>query len=300
MIYMLEDDANIRNFVLYALNNSGLEAKGFERPSEFWAALKEETPSVLLLDIMLPEEDGMQVLAKLRSNPEYAGLPVIMLTAKGSEYDKVIGLDSGADDYVAKPFGTMELISRIKALLRRTSSQETKEYEVGGLYVNTSKHIVRVNGNEVQLPVIMLTAKGSEYDKVIGLDSGADDYVAKPFGTMELISRIKALLRRTSSQETKEYEVGGLYVNTSKHIVRVNGNEVQLTFKEFELLCYLLENIGTVLSREKIITKVWGYDFDGESRTVDVHIRTLRMKLGDCGGMIETVRGIGYKAVDIT
>lgn len=223
MIYMLEDDANIRNFVLYALNNSGLEAKGFERPSEFWAALKEETPSVLLLDIMLPEEDGMQVLAKLRSNPEYA-----------------------------------------------------------------------------RLPVIMLTAKGSEYDKVIGLDSGADDYVAKPFGTMELISRIKALLRRTSSQETKEYEVGGLYVNTSKHIVRVNGNEVQLTFKEFELLCYLLENIGTVLSREKIITKVWGYDFDGESRTVDVHIRTLRMKLGDCGGMIETVRGIGYKAVDIT
>ena len=204
MIYMLEDDANIRNFVLYALNNSGLEAKGFERPSEFWAALKEETPSVLLLDIMLPEEDGMQVLAKLRSNPEYAGLPVIMLTAKGSEYDKV------------------------------------------------------------------------------------------------LISRIKALLRRTTSQETKEYEVGGLYVNTSKHIVRVNGNEVQLTFKEFELLCYLLENIGTVLSREKIITKVWGYDFDGESRTVDVHIRTLRMKLGDCGGMIETVRGIGYKAVDIT
>ena len=157
MIYMLEDDANIRNFVLYALNNSGLEAKGFERPSEFWAALKEETPSVLLLDIMLPEEDGMQVLAKLRSNPEYAGLPVIMLTAKGSEYDKVIGLDSGADDYVAKPFGTMELISRIKALLRRTTSQETKEYEVGGLYVNTSKHIVRVNGNEVQLTFIPCT-----------------------------------------------------------------------------------------------------------------------------------------------
>ena len=151
-----------------------------------------------------------------------------------------------------------------------------------------------------QVPVIMLTARNEEYDKLNGFRLGVDDYVAKPFGTMELISRIKALLRRTSSQETKEYEVGGLYVNTSKHIVRVNGNEVQLTFKEFELLCYLLENIGTVLSREKIITKVWGYDFDGESRTVDVHIRTLRMKLGDCGGMIETVRGIGYKAVDIT
>ncbi len=223
MVYMLEDDANIRNFVLYALNNSGLEAKGFERPSEFWEALKEEEPSVLLLDIMLPDEDGLSVLSKLRANPEHASLPVIMLTAKGTEYDKVIGLDSGADDYVAKPFGTMELISRIKALLRRTASNSTVEYSVGGLYVNSAKHIVKVNGEEVQL-----------------------------------------------------------------------------TYKEFELLCLLLENMGTVLSREKIISKVWGYDFDGESRTVDVHIRTLRLKLGDCGGMIETVRGIGYKAVDIS
>lgn len=221
MIYMLEDDQNIRNFVLYALNNSGLEARGFERPAEFWEALREEAPSVLLLDIMLPEEDGLSILAKLRSNPECAALPVIMLTAKGSEYDKVIGLDSGADDYIAKPFGTMELISRIKALMRRTSAQTAKEYSVGGLYVNTSKHIVKVNGREVQL-----------------------------------------------------------------------------TFKEFELLCLLLDNIGTVLSREKIISRVWGYDFDGESRTVDVHIRTLRLKLGDCGGMIETVRGVGYKAID--
>lgn len=220
MIYMLEDDGNIRNFVLYALNNSGLEAKGFERPSEFWEALHEEAPSLLLLDIMLPEEDGLSVLSKLRGNPEYAGLPVIMLTAKGSEYDKVIGLDGGADDYIAKPFGTMELISRIKALLRRTAAQPTVEYSCGDLYVNTSKHIVRANGKEVQL-----------------------------------------------------------------------------TYKEFELLCMLLDNMGTVLSREKIISNVWGYDFDGESRTVDVHIRTLRMKLGDCGNMIETVRGIGYKAV---
>lgn len=219
MIYMLEDDQNIRNFVLYALNNSGMEARGFERPAEFWEALREETPTVLLLDIMLPEEDGLTVLSKLRTNPEYA-----------------------------------------------------------------------------MLPVIMLTAKDSEYDKVIGLDSGADDYVAKPFGTMELISRIKALLRRTSSQAAKEYSVGGLYVNTSKHIVKVNGSEVQLTYKEFELLCLLLDNMGTVLTREQILTRVWGYDFDGESRTVDVHIRTLRLKLGECGSMIETVRGVGYKA----
>ena len=221
MIYLLEDDANIRSFVLYALTNSGLEATGFERPSEFWEAMNGELPELVLLDIMLPEEDGLSVLAKLRKAPKTAALPVIMLTAKGSEYDKVIGLDSGADDYIVKPFGTMELISRIKALLRRTSSSAEKEYKCGGLYVNPAKHIVKADGAEIQL-----------------------------------------------------------------------------TFKEFELLCYLLENAGNVLTREKILAKVWDYGFAGESRTVDVHIRTLRQKLGCCGDMIETVRGVGYKFSD--
>ncbi|MBP1562165.1 MAG: response regulator transcription factor [Oscillospiraceae bacterium] len=221
MIYLLEDDANIRSFVLYALTNSGLEATGFERPSEFWEAMNGELPELVLLDIMLPEEDGLSVLAKLRKAPKTAALPVIMLTAKGSEYDKVIGLDSGADDYIVKPFGTMELISRIKALLRRTSSSAEKEYKCGGLYVNPAKHIVKADGAEIQL-----------------------------------------------------------------------------TFKEFELLCYLLENAGNVLTREKILAKVWDYGFAGESRTVDVHIRTLRQKLGGCGDMIETVRGVGYKFSD--
>lgn len=220
MIYMLEDDSNIRSFVLYALNNTGLSAVGFEKPSEFWEAMKNERPSLLLLDIMLPEEDGLSVLKKIRSGAEFSDLPVILLTAKGTEYDKVIGLDSGADDYIAKPFGTMELISRIKALLRRA----------GG-------------------------------------------------------------------KEENEFRVGELYVNPSRHIVKAAGKEVQLTYKEFELLCYLLENMGTVLTRDKILSRIWGYDFDGESRTVDVHIRTLRAKLGECGSIIETVRGIGYKAV---
>ena len=221
MIFLLEDDANIRSFVLYALTNSGLEATGFERPSEFWEAMNGELPELVLLDIMLPEEDGLSVLAKLRKAPKTAALPVIMLTAKSSEYDKVIGLDSGADDYIVKPFGTMELISRIKALLRRTSSSAEKEYKCGGLYVNPAKHIVKADGAEIQL-----------------------------------------------------------------------------TFKEFELLCYLLENAGNVLTREKILAKVWDYGFAGESRTVDVHIRTLRQKLGGCGDMIETVRGVGYKFSD--
>ncbi len=218
MIYLLEDDANIRSFVLYALTNSGLEAKGFERPTEFWKAIKAERPDLLLLDIMLPEEDGLAVLAKIRKT---AGLSL--------------------------------------------------------------------------LPVIMLTAKGSEYDKVIGLDSGADDYIAKPFGTMEMISRVKALLRRTASDKETEYALGELYVNPSKHIVKIGNTEVQLTLKEFELLCCLLENAGNVLTREKLLGKVWGYSFDGESRTVDVHVRTLRAKLGKCGDLIETVRGVGYK-----
>lgn len=220
MIYMLEDDSNIRSFVLYALNNTGLSATGFEKPSDFWEAVRSERPSLLLLDLMLPEEDGLSVLKKIRSSAELSDLPVILLTAKGTEYDKVIGLDSGADDYIAKPFGTMELISRIKALLRR----------VGG-------------------------------------------------------------------KEENEYNVGELYVNPSRHIVKAAGRDVQLTYKEFELLCYLLENMGTVLTRDKILSRIWGYDFDGESRTVDVHIRTLRAKLGECGSVIETVRGIGYKAV---
>ncbi|MGN1119530.1 MAG: winged helix-turn-helix domain-containing protein, partial [Oscillospiraceae bacterium] len=187
-------------------------------------AMKAEKPSLLLLDIMLPEEDGLSVLAKLRADAEYATLPVILLTAKGTEYDKVIGLDSGADDYVAKPFGTMELISRVKALLRRSAANQSAE---------------------------------------------------KP-----------------------DMSVGQLYVSPSKHIVTAAGEQVTLTYKEFELLCFLLENKGKVLTRDRILEKVWGYDFDGESRTVDVHIRTLRSKLGACADIIETVRGIGYKAAE--
>lgn len=220
MIYLLEDDENIRGFVLYALNNSGLTAKGFERPSEFWAAVKEEPPELVLLDIMLPEEDGLSVLKKIRSSAALSALPVIMLTAKGTEFDKVKGLDSGADDYISKPFGTMELFARIRALLRR----------VGG-------------------------------------------------------------------DNKTEYNLDGLYVSPSKRVVKVNGAEIKLTFKEFELLCFLLENLGEVVTRERIIDRIWGGDFGGESRTVDVHIRTLRGKLGECGGIIETVRGVGYKAV---
>lgn len=223
MIYLLEDDDSIRNFVLYALNNSGLEAEGFDCPSAFWEAMKKQVPDLLLLDIMLPGEDGISILKKLRENRKTRKLPVIMLTAKDSEYDKVIGLDSGADDYVAKPFGTMELISRIKALMRRTSGD---------------------------------------------------------------------------SEEVEEYTLGGLYVCPSKHIVRVNGQNVNLTYKEFEMLTLLMKNIGTVFSRDKLLQKIWGYDFDGESRTVDVHVRTLRSKLGSCGDMIQTVRGIGYKIGD--
>ena len=219
MIYFLEDDNNIRNFVIYALNNTGLEAEGFETPEKFWEAMKNEMPDLLLLDIMLPGEDGISILKKIRNNGRTRKLPVIMLTAKGTEYDKVLGLDSGADDYVSKPFGTMELISRIKALLRRT---------------------------------------------------GNDD-------------------------EPAEYRRGSLYVCPSKHIVRVDDKDVTLTLKEFELLCFLFKNNGMVLTRDELLSHIWGYEFDGESRTVDVHIRTLRSKLGDAGKYIETVRGIGYK-----
>ena len=217
MIYLLEDDDSIRDLVIYTLQSQGMEAKGFPRPSAFWEAMAEHIPSLVLLDIMLPEEDGISVLKTLRSSARTCRLPVIMLTAKGTEYDKVRGLDAGADDYLAKPFGMMELLSRIRALLRRTQ------------------------------------------------------------------------------QETDTYRCGVLTVDQTRHTVTVNGQEVILTQKEFEVLCLLLKNRGQVLSRERLIEDVWGYAFTGESRTVDVHVRTLRQKLGEAGAYIETVRGYGYK-----
>ncbi len=219
MIFFVEDDDSIRELVLYTLNNAGYEARGFARPSDFWAGLAEETPRLILLDIMLPEEDGLQILKKLRVASQTKKVPIMMLTAKGTEYDKVIGLDYGADDYLPKPFGMMELIARVKALLRRA--------------------------------------------EVVDKD--------------------------------KEYIVGSLHVAPTKHKARVNGKELTLTLKEFELLTLFVENQGIVFTRDQILTKIWGYAFDGESRTVDVHVRSLRQKLGDAGNLIETVRGIGYK-----
>lgn len=221
MIYLVEDDNSIRELVAYTFNTAGLEAEGFDKPSLFWEALEKRKPDLVLLDIMLPEEDGIQILQKLRQRQDTKKLPVIMLTAKGSEYDKVMGLESGTDDYVSKPFGMMELLARVKALLRRTED-------------------------------------------------------LRP------------------AQESR-YVIGDLTVNQKRHEVLVKGEAVTLTKKEFDMLCYLLENRGMVLTRDQLLNQIWGYDFDGENRTVDVHIRTLRQKLGDCGTYIETIRGIGYK-----
>jgi len=218
LIYLVEDDSSIRELIVYTLNSQGMAAEGFPTPSRFYAALEQTLPDLILLDIMLPEEDGMSILKKLRQSPRTADLPIIMLTAKGTEYDKVIALDAGADDYVAKPFGMMELMARIRARLRRTSPQ--------------------------------------------------------PIETLQC---------------------GGLSVDPARHEVRADGEPVALTQKEFELLCLLLESRGVVLTRAQLLDRIWGYAFDGESRTVDVHIRTLRQKLGTCGGLIETVRGYGYR-----
>ncbi len=219
MIYLLEDDESIRKFVIYALKSTGFDAEGFETPSEFYAALEKNVPELILLDVMLPEEDGLSVLAKLRTRKDTEKLPILMLTAKGTEYDKVIGLDSGADDYITKPFGTMELLARVKAHLRRSAR----------------------------------------------LLSG------------------------------EEYVCGSLYVCPERHLVKAGGREVALTFKEFELLCLLIQHPGIVYSREQLLQTIWGYAYDRENRTVDVHIKTLRSKLGECGSCIETVRGIGYR-----
>ncbi len=222
MIYMLEDDSGIRDFVTYALRNSGFETADFETPSAFWEAINRRLPELILLDIMLPEEDGITILKKLRSSADTKRLPVIVLSAKGTEYDKVTGLDGGADDYIAKPFGMLELISRIKALLRRAQPEQIQ-------------------------------------------DSG-------------------------------ELRIGRLKVYPEKYEVYADDVRISLTLKEYELLMTLITNKNRVLSRDSLLRRVWGYDFTGESRTVDVHIRTLRSKLGECGEIIRTVRGVGYKA----
>ena len=221
MIYLVEDDESIRELLVYTLNGQGLVAEGFAYPSDFWHAMEKKIPDIVLLDIMLPEEDGLEILQKLRKKKETKNIPIAMLTAKGSEYDVVKGLDGGADDYIPKPFRMMELVSRVKALLRRGGQEQP--------------------------------------------------------------------------QDDEEYVLGELYVSKKRHLVKVNGEEVTLTMKEFELLLLFLSNPGIVFSRAQLLDKIWGYQFDGESRTVDVHIRTLRQKLKDAGHYIETVRGIGYK-----
>lgn len=220
MIYIVEDDSSIRELVAYTLKMADFEAAAFPNGEEFFNTLNNSPlPELVLLDIMLPGEDGISILKKIRNTSKTRSLPIIMMTAKGTEYDKVLGLDNGADDYITKPFGMMELVSRIKAVLRRTS------------------------------------------------DNPAD----------------------------YELHAGEITVNPGKHKVTVKGENVVLTYKEFEMLCMLIESKGLVLSRNKLLESIWGYDFDGETRTIDVHIRSLRSKLGESGNIIETVRGIGYK-----
>ena len=219
MIYCVEDDSNIRDLMLYALQAAGFEAAGFEESGPFWEALKESLPDLILLDIMLPEEDGLSILKKLRSSQATAEIPVIMATAKGSEYDKVIGLDLGADDYLVKPFGMLEMVARIKAVLRRTAPAAQSA---------------------------VLTA-------------------------------------------------GSISLDPARHTVLADGSSVLLTLKEFDILRLLLEHPGQVFSRAQLLEKAWGIDYAGETRTVDVHIGTLRTKLGDAGRLITTVRGVGYK-----
>lgn len=221
MIYCVEDEKNIRELLIYTLRSTGFQAKGLENGEELFRKLGEEIPELILLDIMMPGEDGYTILEKLKRMPEVRDVPVIMVTAKGAEFDKVRGLDLGADDYITKPFGMMEFVSRIKAVLRR-----------GG-----------------------------------------------PKPQDELVH-------------------GPIQIRVGRHEVLENGRKVELTLKEFELLRYLMENKGIVLSRDQLLTRIWGYDFDGETRTVDVHVRTLRQKLGTSGSYIETVRGVGYRMGD--
>ncbi len=219
MIWCVDDDNTIRDIEVYTLTQTGFEAKGFVDGISMLEALKTEKPELIVLDIMLPGKDGVEVLKEIRQNPETRNIPVIMATAKGTEMDKIQGLDTGADDYLVKPFGVMEMVSRIKAVLRRCQSDEK--------------------------------------DKIL--------------------------------------TVGEITLSDKEHLVTVNGEKVVLTFKEFEILKLFMTNPGIVFSRDKLLSQVWGIDYLGESRTVDMHIKTLRHKLGEAGSRIETVIGVGYK-----
>ena len=224
MIYCVEDDASIRELMLYALRASGFEAEGFPDGKALFDALAVEEPSLILLDIMLPGMDGIEILKLIRSTPATAHIPVIMASAKGTEYDKVIGLDQGADDYLAKPFGMMEMVSRIRAVLRRSSG----------------------------------------------------------------------------SKPERSLRLGRLSMDPMSHTVRTDGIRVELTLKEFELLKLFMEHPGRVFTRDQLLERIWSTDYVGETRTVDVHIGTLRTKLGICGEYIRTVRGVGYRMEERT
>ena len=218
-IFIVEDDDNIRDMVLYALSSADFEAEGFADGESFWSSVEGTSPALLLLDIMLPGEDGITILKRLKQSPKHKSIPVIMLTAKGAEYDRIKGLDLGADDYITKPFSVLEVISRVRAVLRRC-------------------------GNDESDPTL---------------------------------------------------EIGKISLNADKRSVLTDGKEAELTYKEFELLHYLMVNDGIVLTRDKLLEEVWGFDYNGESRTVDMHIRSLRQKLGDSSDVIKTVRNVGYK-----
>ena len=220
MIYLVEDDNSIRELVVYTLQSTGFEARGFACGADFWEGMKEDMPELVLLDIMLPDEDGISIVKKMREDARLSDVPVILVTAKGTEIDKVRGLDAGADDYIAKPFGILEMISRVKAVLRRSKSQEAS---------------------------------------------------------------------------VEELSAGNIRMNVEKHRVYVDDELIELTYKEFELLRVFLSNAGNVMPRNLLMDRVWGTTFEGESRTLDMHIKTLRKKLGEAGERIHTVRNVGYR-----
>jgi two-component system alkaline phosphatase synthesis response regulator PhoP len=218
MIYCVEDDAGIRDIEVYTLRSTGFEAEGFADGKSFFEALKTKKPELVILDVMLPGDDGLSILKKLR-----------------------------------------------------------------------------VNAATRELPVIMATAKGAEYDRITGLDLGSDDYLVKPFGMMEMVSRVRAVLRRAAPGEMRPLRVGGLVMNPAEYNVTADGEQVVLTLKEFEMLRAFMSHPGMVFDRDRLLSDIWGMDYDGETRTVDVHVRTLRRKLGRCGELVETVRGVGYR-----
>ena len=291
-ILVVDDESRMRKLVKDFLEREGYQVieagDGMEAMEQFY---DEKDIALIILDVMMPRMDGWQVCREVRQSSK---VPIIMLTARSEERDELQGFDLGVDEYISKPFSPKILVARVNAILRRANViGESDEINAGGM---DGWQVCREVRQSSKVPIIMLTARSEERDELQGFDLGVDEYISKPFSPKILVARVNAILRRANViGESDEINAGGIVIDKAAHQVKIDDKEIELSFKEFELLTYFVENQGIALSREKILNNVWDYDYFGDARTIDTHVKKLRSKLGEKGNYIKTIWGMGYK-----